>query len=332
MQRGPAFSAAATSADSSAAPASGVPANARQAVELAVLPVRSDRAVGVVTVPSVVRTPRVMIVASILRVEGEAGSPVPGAGLRPGRVVRVGDSVRRAAGPWSSSVQGVLRFLREQGVSVVPEPLGTDSAGREVLAFIEGRDQGWPFIPEILSDDGAERLGALAERLRAALRRYPCPADARWQFAEGPPGPGQAVQHGDLGPWNLLWSSDGQVAGVLDWELAGPASPLYDTGYLAWFTVPLMDDDRARARGFPRPPDRTARLNAFARGTQLPAGDVVRAALRAQQEYAQRILAIAAEPWATFRRLGFHENAAVDGEWTRARFRGHLARAARQGE
>lgn len=73
----------------------------------------------------------------------------------------------------------------------MPEPRGTDSSGREVLAFIEGRDQGWPFIGEILSDDGPERLGELAERLRTALWRYPCPADARWQVGEGRPGPGQ---------------------------------------------------------------------------------------------------------------------------------------------
>ena len=251
---------------------------------------------------------------------------MPGAGLRPGRVTRVGDTVRRPAGPWTSSVQGVLRFLREQGIGIVPEPRGTDSSGREVLEFIEGRDQGWPFIPEILTDDGAERLGKLARRLRAALSRYPCSADARWQFAEGPPRPGQAVQHGDLGPWNLLWGSEGQIVGVLDWELTGPASLLYDTGHLAWFAVPLMDDARARARGFSRPPDRLARLNAFARGTRLPVSDVLVAALQAQQEYARRIVTIPGEPWTTFRQLGFHENAAADGEWTRIHFGDKLTR------
>ena len=253
--------------------------------------------------------------------EEEAESPIPGAGLRPGRVVRAGDTARRPAGPWTSSVQGVLRFLRAQGIAIVPEPRGIDSSGREVLAFIEGRDQGWPFIPEILADDGAERLGQLARRLRTALSRYPCPADARWQFAEGPPGPGLAVQHGDLGPWNLLWGSDGQIVGVLDWELTAPASPLYDTGHLAWFAVPLMDDARARDRGFPRPPDRLARLNAFARGTRLPVSDVLRAARQAQQEYERRIVTMPSEPWTAFRQLGLHKNAAADGEWTRTRFR-----------
>jgi hypothetical protein len=228
----------------------------------------------------------------------------------------VGDTVRRTAGPWSTSVQGVLRYLRAQDIGIVPEPLGIDSSGREVLAFIEGRDQGAPFIPEILTDQVAVRLGELAERLRTALWQYPCPADARWQFAEGTPGPGQAVQHGDLGPWNLLWGSDGEIVGMLDWELTGPSSALYDTGHLAWFTVPLMDDSRARARGFPRPPDRLSPLNAFARGTRLPVSDVLDATLRAQEEYARRIVTIPAEPWTTFRQLGFHRNAAADGEWT----------------
>lgn len=216
----------------------------------------------------------------------------------------------------------MLRYLRAQGIGIVPEPRGIDSSGREVLGYIEGRDQGAPFIPEILTDDGAERLGRLARRLRAALSRYPCPADARWQFGEGPPAAGQAVQHGDLGPWNLLWGKDGQIVGVIDWELTGPASALYDTGHLAWFTVPLMDNASATARGFPQPPRRRARLNAFARGTGLAASEVLDAAVQAQQEYAQRITAIAAEPWTTFRRLGFHENAAADRAWTLTRFRG----------
>jgi phosphotransferase family enzyme len=255
----------------------------------------------------------------------ETGSPIPGAGLRPGRVVRIADTVRRPAGPWTPSVQRVLRYLRAQGIDIVPEPRGVDSAGREVLAYIEGRDQGAPFIPEILTNDGAERLGQLAARLRSALSRYPCPADARWRFAEGPPGPGQAVQHGDLGPWNLLWDDNGQITGVLDWELTGPASLLYDTGHLAWFTVPLMDDARALARGFPRAPERLARLNAFARGTGLPVGEVLDAARQAQREYARHITTERAEPWATFQKLGFHKNAAADGAWTRNHFRGELA-------
>jgi hypothetical protein len=163
--------------------------------------------------------------------------------------------------------------------------------GREVLAYIEGRDPGWPFIPEILSAEGANHLGELARRLRAALRSYQCPSSARWQFAASAPAPGEAMQHGDLGPWNLLWSDDGQIAGVLDWDFAQPGEPWYDTGHLAWSTVPLMDDDRARARGFPKQPDRLMRLDAFAEGAGVSRAHLLKVALAAQLEYERRVVA-----------------------------------------
>lgn len=233
--------------------------------------------------------------------------------------------MRRPGGAWTPTVASLLRYLRGQGVDIVPEPMGTDEGGREILSYIEGRDQGAPFIPEIQSDDGAERLGRLAARLRGALAGYQCPPDARWQSASGAPGSGEAVQHGDLGPWNLLWGEDGEIVGVLDWDLAEPGNPLYDTGYLAWFTVPLMDDARARARGFSGPPPRRARLAAFAHGTGLPTGLVLGAALAAQREYARRIVTRRTEPWTTFHALGFHENAAADGEWTLLNFPGEPA-------
>jgi len=194
-----------------------------------------------------------------------------------------------------------------------------------MLSYLAGRDQGAPFIPEIRSAEGAERLGRLAARLRDAMAGYPCPPDARWQSATGAPGPGQAMQHGDLGPWNLLWGDDGKIIGVLDWDLAEPGAARYDTGYLAWFTVPFMDDARARARGFPEPPPRRARLEAFARGTGLPPGEVLSAALGAQREYARRVVSRTGEPWTAFRALGFHRNAAADSEWTRIHFRGDIA-------
>lgn len=248
--------------------------------------------------------------------------PIGGAGLQNRDLVRVGDTVRRPAGPWTVSVQRLLRDLRRRGFDLAPEPRGVDEAGREVLTYIEGRDQGWPFIPDILTDRGAEDLGSLARRLRSALGAYQCPPDAQWQFADGAPGPSQALQHGDFGPWNLLWGPDGVVVGVLDWDFVEPGDPGYDTGHLAWFTVPLMDDERAHSRGFPEPPDRRARLEAFAAGAGLPAEAVVQLALQAQREYHRRIVsrgaAPDADPWRTFFELGLHRHADGDHAWTLA--------------
>ncbi len=47
--------------------------------------------------------------------------------------MRVGDTVRRAAGPWTPTIHALLRHLRASGLSMVPEPLGIDEQGREII-------------------------------------------------------------------------------------------------------------------------------------------------------------------------------------------------------
>src|SRR6476620_8206341 len=75
-------------------------------------------------------------------------------------VVRVGTTVRRPTGPWTPAVHVLLRTLRAAGVHEVPEPLGMDEHGREVLSFLPG-DVGnyplpaWLWAPTILDDAGA---------------------------------------------------------------------------------------------------------------------------------------------------------------------------------
>jgi hypothetical protein len=245
--------------------------------------------------------------------------PLVGAALADRRLVRVGDTVRRPGGHWTASVQHLLGHLHGEGFDAVPEPLGLDDRGREVLRFLPGRDQGFPFHEDVLSIAGAEELGRFAGRLQQALAAYDCPADAEWQFATGPPGPGEAIQHGDLGPWNLLWGAGPNVVGLLDWDFAGPADASYDLGHLAWFTVPLMDDERARARGFPRPPDRLARLAAFAAGCGSTEEAVLEAGLAAQTAYARMVVGRGQSPrpgqWATLYELRFHELALADHRW-----------------
>jgi hypothetical protein len=245
-------------------------------------------------------------------------SPLRGSGLRDRGVVRIGDTVRRPAGHWLASVHDLLRHLRRSGLEIVPEPLGVDEAGREVLRFVPGRDQGWPFLPEILTPEGACELGRLATGLREAMATYPCPSTARWHSREGAPQPGESMQHGDLGPWNLLWGPSAAVTGVIDWDLAEPGDPFYDTGFLAWFTVPLMDDARAQARGFPSPPDRVARLAAFARGAGLDPARVLELGFAAQREFAGRVVTRELEPWPTLLSMGVHEAARSDLKWVRA--------------
>ena len=53
-------------------------------------------------------------------------------------VVRIGQAVHRATGPWSTAVHGLLQHLETQGFESAPRFLGTDQQGREMLSFIEG--------------------------------------------------------------------------------------------------------------------------------------------------------------------------------------------------
>ena len=65
-----------------------------------------------------------------------------------GGAVRSGDTVRRAAGPWTPAVHALLTHLAAKDFPGTPRPLGFDDEGREVLTFIEGETVGsrkpWP--------------------------------------------------------------------------------------------------------------------------------------------------------------------------------------------
>jgi hypothetical protein len=55
-----------------------------------------------------------------------------------GKVVRVGDTVRRPASAFTGSIVALLQHLHDVGFDHVPRPLGIDEQGREVWSFIEG--------------------------------------------------------------------------------------------------------------------------------------------------------------------------------------------------
>jgi hypothetical protein len=66
-----------------------------------------------------------------------------GGGNVSGGVVRIGDTVRRPAGPWTPAVHALLGHLHAAGFDGAPRPQGLDELGREVLTFIPG-SIAWP--------------------------------------------------------------------------------------------------------------------------------------------------------------------------------------------
>jgi hypothetical protein len=59
-------------------------------------------------------------------------------GGRENKIARVANTVRRPAGPWTESVHALLRHVRAVGFTAVPQPLGFDEAGNEIVTFLAG--------------------------------------------------------------------------------------------------------------------------------------------------------------------------------------------------
>lgn len=156
------------------------------------------------------------------------------------RVVRIGDTVRRPAGPWSAGVDALLGHLEAVGFAHAPRALGYDRQGRQVLSYLPGEAAADPSDLDLAALRG---IGQLIAELHGALATFRAPATARWSPAIAPPGDGP-VCHNDVAPWNLV--RGGPAVGLIDWDGAAPAPTQWDLAYALQSFVPLapgVDDD-----------------------------------------------------------------------------------------
>ncbi|WP_211261641.1 phosphotransferase [Pseudonocardia acaciae] len=151
-------------------------------------------------------------------------------------VVRVGNTVRRPAGPWTPSVQALLTHLRAVGYPGAPRPLGVDERGREVLEFVPGSVP-WPGHVHLLEPDNAVlTVGRLIRDFHDAVDGFVPPSDARWRTLIPADG-AEIIAHHDLAPWNLV-VGDRRWA-FIDWDAAAPGTRLWDLAYAAHGFAPL---------------------------------------------------------------------------------------------
>ena len=159
------------------------------------------------------------------------GDPLEGGNV--GGAVRIGRTVRRPVGPWTPAVHRLLRHLRDAGLRAVPEVLGTDARGREVLTFLPGT------IVDVntqqLTDAQLVDVTRWTRELHDAVAGFT--GDGPWRYfdVERP----ELVGHNDVAPYNVTFEGD-RLAGVFDWDLAGPTTRLYELAHLAWAGVPLF--------------------------------------------------------------------------------------------
>jgi Ser/Thr protein kinase RdoA (MazF antagonist) len=167
----------------------------------------------------------------------------------PGRmtsgIIRRGDRIWRPAGPWSPAVHEYLRYLEAAGFGGAPRVLGTDG-DFEILTYLEGEvaaDPHWQLghehhLPAYAKTSEALRASAvLLRQLHDAAAGF-APECTAYRFHPHPPLPDEIICHGDLGPWNTVYSGGLPVA-FIDFDSAGPARPLTDLANAAWSFVPL---------------------------------------------------------------------------------------------
>lgn len=163
------------------------------------------------------------------------------AGGNVNKVVKIGNTVRRNSGPATPTIQRLLAHVRAKGVLWVPEPLGVDEAGREVLAFIPGtvpHDMpAWIWSERVLTD--------VARALREwhdATADFSEP-EAKWGLS--PSSPREVICHNDFAPYNCVFDK-GRFVGAIDFDVCSPGSRIWDLAYAAYRYVPLLPGPDAK--------------------------------------------------------------------------------------
>lgn len=193
--------------------------------------------------------------------------PEPLAGGRVGGAVRVGDTVRRPTGPWTPAVHALMDHVRASGVPCVPELLGTDTEGREVLRYVPGRTVG-----DAEHVDPAFRRPAVVASVGAWLRAMhdstsSFPGQARtWRRGVLARREQAVISHNDVSPHNVVLDESGVLVAVLDWDMAAPGHRGDDLAFAAWQFVLRHGDS---------PDSEAAGLVALADGYGGPMGDPV---------------------------------------------------------
>lgn len=183
-------------------------------------------------------------------------------------VWRVGATVRRQAGPWTPTIHALLAHLRRQGIDWVPEPLGIDERGREILGFIEGDVPAYPLPEWVWGDHVLVEAARRLRRLHDATADF-APEHAVWQLESRLPA--EVICHNDFAPHNLVFHA-GDVVGAIDFDTSSPGPRLWDLAGLALRIVPIT----APPDGIPR--DRVlerCRLLLDSYGSDAPLGSLL---------------------------------------------------------
>lgn len=232
-------------------------------------------------------------------------------------VERIDDTIRRPVGRWTPAVHDLLRYLEAKGLRGVPRILGVDDE-YETLSWIEGEAGTRPWPGVLRTDCGLVQIAGFLKSYHHMVKDYIPSETAEWYVPGLRWQPVLIIRHGDLGPWNTIWSDD-VLKGVIDWDFAEPGETISDIAQLAWHLVPLRGDGFWSKAGFEEPPDLRKRLHVLCEAYGEFSPDAVIHALHGLQETEiSRISTLGSsgvEPWRTYLRRGDLEITWRERDW-----------------
>jgi Phosphotransferase enzyme family len=247
--------------------------------------------------------------------------PLPGGTANRGRVVRVGDTVVRPTAPCWPATHALLGHLAAVGFDGAPRVLGAGPA-TETLTYIDGRAAVPPLADDVLTDEALLSVADLLRRYHRAAASFdpagytwPRPVPARYRTG--------LVSHNDVYPANVVFR-EGRAVALIDFDLAGPGSAVWDFAAAARSFVPLLDEadvtDRRQGRalerfrillaasGLPRA-GRVSVAEALLANHDWTYAIVTEAAAAGHAGFADHWRAVAPEAWRARRWLARHRRA-----------------------
>ena len=175
---------------------------------------------------------------------GDSEEPLPGGVANQGRVVRVGDTVRRPPRRTAAATHALLRHLESVGFGGAPRFLGIDAEDREVLSYIAGSTVLPPYPEWAFTDEALASVAHLLRSFHEAVRDFDA-APHVWPASPPAAFAGELVSHNDLNLDNVVFR-DGRAVALIDFDLASPGSRLWDVACAARLWAPLRPDARIR--------------------------------------------------------------------------------------
>jgi hypothetical protein len=169
---------------------------------------------------------------------------LPGGTANRGLVVRIGDTVRRPLRPSSPATHALLEHLERVGFSAgsagAPAFLGVDKQGREVLSYLPGETVTAPYPAWSMTDAALDSVAHLLRRYHEAVVGFD-PDDHPWLEPVPAAYVEDLVSHNDPNLDNIVFR-DGAAVALIDFDLAGPGSALWDVAGAIRLWAPLRPD------------------------------------------------------------------------------------------